>query len=233
LGIGKADLDLGIAGAQRLGDARQRSPRAHRADKAVDAAIGLGPDFRPRGFGMGTAIGHIVELVGPDGAIGQFGVELFRQPPRYLDVVVGVLVGLGRDLDQLGAVKAQRILLFLALGLWDDDYRFETERIGYQRQPDAGIARRAFDDGAAGLQPAGLDRVVDDEERRSVLDRLARIEEFGLAPDFASGERGDAVEADQRRVADGGDEVFVLGHGFLMSKDQALIVGAGRGARKA
>ena len=138
---------------------------------------------------MGALVGDVVELVGPDRAVRQLLVQLFGQALRHLDVVVGVLVGLGRHLDQLGAVKPQRVLFFLALRIGNDDHRFEAQGIGHQRQPDPGIACRALDNGAAGLERAALDRIVDDEQRRAILDRLARIEEFGLAPDIAAGQR--------------------------------------------
>ena len=74
--------------------------------------------------------------------------------PRQLHVVVGVLVGLGRHLDQLGAVERQRVLLLLALRLGDDDDGLEAHRVGDQRQPDAGVAGGALDDRAARLAAA-------------------------------------------------------------------------------
>ena len=53
-----------------------------------------------------------------------------------------------------------------------------------------------------GLQLALLHRVLDDEQRGAILDRLAGIHEFGLAENGAAGRRRDALELDQRRVAD-------------------------------
>ena len=51
--------------------------------------------------------------------------SLARQPlgdaARDLHVIVGVAVRHRRDLDQVGAERAQRVLLLLALGLGDDD----------------------------------------------------------------------------------------------------------------
>ena len=38
------------------------------------------------------------------------------------------------------------------------------------------------------------------------------IEELGLAPDLAARHLRDPVEPDQRRVADGGEDVGVVGH---------------------
>src|SRR5271166_6774450 len=67
--IGKADLDHRIARLQREADARERAAGADRASEAVDPALGLLPDFRAGGRDVPVAIGDIVELVGPDGAV--------------------------------------------------------------------------------------------------------------------------------------------------------------------
>ena len=80
---------------------------------------------------------------------GSVSASRLRQPPGQLHVVVGVGVGHGRHLDQFGAAQPQRVLLFLALGLRDDDDAAEAERVADQRQPDAGVAGGTLDDHAA------------------------------------------------------------------------------------
>ena len=55
--------------------------------------------------------------------------------------------------------------------------------------------------------------VADDEQRGAVLDRLAGVHELGLAEDGAAGQLGGLAELDQRRVADGGDDVLLDIHG--------------------
>ena len=210
--VGKANLDIWIARAQRLGNARQRTTRTDRGDKPVDPAVGLVPDFGARGFDMRTFVRDIVELVGPHGAFRELAIELFSQPPRNLDVIVGVLVRLRRHFDELRAIKAQCVFLFLALRLGNDDHRLEAKRIGDEREPDAGIARSTLHDRATGFQRTRLDQIMDDEQRCAVFHRLAGIEKLGLAPDFASRQRRNPIEADKRRIADGGNEVVVLGH---------------------
>ena len=161
---------------------------------------------------MGAAVGDVVELVCPDGTAGQLRCEFLRQPAREFYVVVRVLVWPGGDFDELGAVEAQRVLLFLALGIWNDDDGPEAQGVGDHRKAYAGVARRALDDRAARLQQAFFHRVADDEQRGPVLDRLSRIEEFRLAPDVAARCVRDPVETDQRRVANGGQDVGMLGH---------------------
>ena len=161
---------------------------------------------------MSASIGCVVELVGPDSALGQFPSKLFCQALRHLDVIVGALVGLGRHFDDLGPIEPQSVLFLLALRLGNDDHRLEAERIGHQRQPDPGIARSAFHNRATGLQRARLHRIMDDKQSRTVLDRLAGIEELRLAPNVTSGELRHPIETDQRRIADSGKKVFVRGH---------------------
>ena len=172
------------------------------ADEAVDLTAGLLEDLARRRGDMGVAVDGIVELVGPDRAVrlalGEFGGE----PPGELHVVVGVLVRDGRDLDQLGTEQAQRVLLFLALRLRNDDHGAIAERLGNQRQADAGIAGRSLDDDTAGAQEAAPLGVADDEQRRAILVRLAGIEALRLAEDGAAGRLGRALQPDERRVAD-------------------------------
>ena len=113
------------------------------------------------------------------------------------------VIATANALDELGAQKLQRVLLFLALSLGNDDDGAISERLGNQRQADAGIAGRALDDHAPRAQLALADRILDDEQGGAILDRLARIHEFGLAENRATGHLGGALETDERRMADG------------------------------
>ena len=213
--IGERDLDVLALGLQPEGDAGQRAAGADRRDETVDLAAGLGPDLLRRGADMAVAVGDIVELVGPDRAVRLGPRHLLGQAARQFHVVVGVLVRHRRHLDQLGAEQSDRVLLLLALRIGNDDHGAVAERLGDQRQADAGIAGRALDDDAARLQQPALFGVADDEQAGAVLDRLARIHELGLAQDLAAGFFRGLVEADQGRVADRVDHR--TGHpGFLV-----------------
>jgi hypothetical protein len=107
--------------------------------------------------------------------------------PRKPHIVVGIAVGRGRHLDQFGTEQAQCVLLFLALGFGNDDHRLVAERAGDHRQSDSGVAGSSLDDRAAGTQQALSLGVADDLQRCAVLDRLAGIEELGLAENGAAG----------------------------------------------
>ena len=211
--VGGGDADVRIARLQRHGDTCQRAAGADGAGEAVHLALRLLPDFGARGFLMRAAVGHIVELVGPDGAAGFGFGKLLGKARGNLHIVVRVLVRHGGHFDQLRAQKTQRILLLLALCLGNDDHGAEAERVRHQREADARIAGGAFDDHAAGLEASSFYRVAHDEQRGAIFHRLAGIHELGLAENFAAGERGGALEANQRGVADGGQNVVLDGHG--------------------
>ena len=89
-------------------------------------------------------------------AAGEGGADPTKLPRRLggeaagiFHVIVRVGIGHGGHFDQLGAAEPQHVLLFLALGVGDDDHRAIAERIADQGQADAGIAGGAFDDDAA------------------------------------------------------------------------------------
>ena len=99
----------------------------------------------------------------------------------------GIGVGDRRHLDQLGAGQPQHVLLLLGLGVGNHDHGAIAERRADDREADSGIAGGALDDDPARTQRAARDRVLDDRQRRAILDRAARIHEFGLAEDRAAG----------------------------------------------
>ena len=157
--------------------------------------------------------------------------ELFRDPSGVAHVVHRVLVRHRGHEDQLGAAQPEHVLLLLALGLRHHDHGPVAERVADQREADPGVAGGAFDDGAARAQQPLLLGVAHDPERRAILDRLARIEELGLAQDGAAGLLRRPPEVDERGVADQVDEgLLVHARGALRSDGAAgsLVEGAAR-----
>ena len=127
----------------------------------MNFAVEIVIDLRPGRFVVAAPVGDVVELVRPDGAVGLGPGERFGEPPRIADVIVGIGIGDGGNLDQLGAGHAQHVLLFLRLGVGDDDHGAIAERARHHRNADPGVAGRAFDDHPAGAQGAMRDRVID------------------------------------------------------------------------
>src|SRR5947209_8733573 len=70
----------------------------------------------------------------------------------------------------------------------------------------------------SGPVPPGPLGVADHVERGPVLDRLARVHEFGLGQDLAAGQLAGAAQADQGRVPDGVEKAHGDRHaGYLVA----------------
>ena len=214
--IGEGDADGGVLRAQEGGRAGQCAPGAGGADETVDAASGLVPDLRACSLEMGAAVGGVVELVGVEGPVGLALIQLGGEAAREMDEMVGAGEGGRIDLDQAGAVQADGLLLFLALAARHDDDDGMAERGADEGQADAGIARRAFHDRAAGPQGAGGLRVEDQAARGAVLHRSARVEKLCLAQDLAARCGGRRAQADHRRGADQGKNIGGDRHGEVL-----------------
>ena len=191
----------GLRRLQRQRDAGQRAAGAAGAGEGVDLAAGLLPDLRRRWWRGGPRGWRDCRTGWPRSRLAGCR-HLLGQPARHMHVVAGIAIRLGRHQPQIGADHAQEILLLLALRLRHHDDAAIAAGIADQRQADAGIAGRALDDRAARLQRAALLRILDDRQRRAVLDRAAGIHELGLAQDLAAGRLRGAAQPDQRRIAD-------------------------------
>ena len=156
---------------------------------------------------MAVAVGHVVELVGPDGAVGFAAGQLFGQALREFHIVVGVGRGHGFDFTQVGAEQAEVVLLFLALGLGHDNDGAIALGVADDGQANTCIARRAFNDHAARFEQALTLGVLDDELRGAVFDGPTRIGVFGFRQDGAAGHFRSLPQLDHRRMTDGGDDV--------------------------
>ena len=157
-------------------------------------------------------------MIGPDRAVRLGLGELGGEPAGIAHEIVRVRIGRRRHFDELGTGEAQHVLLFLALGLGDHDHRLEAHRGPDQREPDAGIASRALDDGPARLQLAARDGVADDEQRGAILDRLARVHELGLAEDVAARRLGDGLEPHEGGIADEPGKIVITSYSIHYTK---------------
>ncbi len=210
--IGAGVDDARVLFLQIAAGAGQCAAGADRANKAVDLAAGLLPDFRSGGFVVRLGVVEIVPLIGEQHAFRLGLAKLRGQPPPDMLIVVRIGEGQHRHFDQLGTAQPQHILLFLALRIRNEDQRAISARARNDRKPNAGIARGRFHHQTTRLELAALLGLEDHPLARAVLDRLAGIHEFGLAENGAAGQLGCALELDEGRVADRFDDVFVKGH---------------------
>ena len=104
--------------------------------------------------------------------------------------------------DDLGAVGAQHVDLVGRDLVRAHEDALVALLLGHDRQPDAGVAGRRLDDGAAGLERAGALGGLDHAQRDAVLDRPAGVEVLDLGQHGGPQPPGDAVQLHQRRPAD-------------------------------
>ena len=116
-------------------------------DEVGDLAVGVGPDLRTGRLVVTLRTHRIRVLVGLPRA-----VDLLDEPVGHAVVAVRI-VGRhrGRAHHDVGAVRAQHVPLVLADLVGADEDALVAALLGDERQPDTGVARGRFDDGAAGL----------------------------------------------------------------------------------
>jgi hypothetical protein len=84
--------------------------------------------------------------------------------------------------------------------------------------PTSASPRGALDDHAARLERAPLYRVLNDEQRGTVLHRLAGIHEFGLPENRAAGRRRNPLKLDEWCIADRLDDSVAKLHRRIILK---------------
>ena len=174
---------------------------------------------------MGTPVGNIVKLVGPDRTIGFSFVQRLRQTPGITHIVVRIAVRGRWHFNQLRTRQAQHVFLFLALRFGDHNHRFESHRRANQCEANASVPCRAFNNCATGLQMAFVDRVFDDVERRAVLNRLTRVHKLGFAQDGAACDFAGFAQLDEWRVADSLGQILCKMH--VVSHRNMFEIGVG------
>ena len=201
------DLNGRVLFLQPHADAHQRPGCAERRDEMRQRAVGLLPDLFRRRAVVRQLVVDIHELVRVE-----IFVRLFCNHRRsFADGAVGAFGG-GRQHD-FAAESLDHPAAFNRNGFAhhdDDVIAFDRSDHG---QTDAGVAAGGFDDGFARRQAAVGLGLFDHGERNPVLDAAGRVEPFQLRPDFNGGVRGHMVDGNQRRVADGVQDVSI--HGFL------------------
>ena len=212
-GVGEADGDFGVEVFQAQTGAGQGAACADGANEAIDISVRVFPDFACGCGAVAFAIGSIVELIGPHGAV-RFGQrEFFSETAREFDVIIGVGIGNCRDFDQFGADLPEHILFFNRLSFWDDNDRSQAERIADEGEADAGISGSALDDDAAFPDETLIHGVTNDRKSGAVLDRAAGVHKFRLAENRAPGEFGGGFQTDERGATNCGEDIGFICHG--------------------
>src|SRR6185503_11999930 len=158
----------------------QRAARADGAREAVDRAVRLLPDLWARTCRVAVAIRVVVPLVRVQDAVRLRGLELLGRALGGVHVVIRVLERHRGHFADFRAGEAQRILFLLRLRVRHQDQRAIAARFADQREADARVAGRAFDDEPAGLDDAALFGVENHVLRGAVFYRPAGVQELAL-----------------------------------------------------
>ena len=196
------DLDARLAFFEHLAHAGAGATGADRGNENVDLAVRVVPDFLGCCLRMDVRICRILELLRHP-AIRGFLEDLLR----FGDCTLHALRS--RREDKLGSEHGEEgaPLHAHSLGHGEDEFvscgrRDESER-------DARVAAGRFDDDRFFFEDPLFLGVIDHRHADAILHAAERIEELALERDRGSGAFGDLVQFDQRRAADGLDNVFV------------------------
>ena len=197
--IGQEALDPPVALLLQIPRyACERASRTRGTGEGVDFATCLVPDLGTSSLDMRLSVGHVVELVRPDGVLKPVRVSL-----RLVVVVLWVVKRYRRYWVYLCTEQSQQVDLSLRLCVWHVDYQSISFGTADVCETNASVSGCALDDGAARLQETLALGVLDDEEGGAILDGATRVLEFGLSEDIAAGLFGEALEADKRSFTDG------------------------------
>ena len=134
-------------------DARERAASTSSSNERINSAGRLCPNLRARGPVMRVRIGGVVELVRPDRAWQRAG-----KVARLVVVVPRVVVRHGGNRSYVGTEHSQKVDLLLTLRVWHVDHAGVAFGTADVRQADTRVARCAFHDCSAWLEPGGFGR---------------------------------------------------------------------------
>ena len=168
--------------------------------RCVTRPVGLLPDLRTGLLVVRRRVREVVVLVGLP-RVRHFLLEARRD--RIVRARI-LRIDVGRADDHLGAERLQRVDLFLRLLVGRREDALVALHHRGDRQPHPGVAGRAFDDRAAGLEQPRPLGILDHPDGHAVLDRVAGIERLELGEHRRRHDAlRDPVDAHHRRVTDG------------------------------
>ena len=206
--ICQSNLNLRILFLEKSPGAGQGSTGPHRTDEGIDFSLGLLPDFRACGFVMCLPVGHIVELVCPDGTLRIVLIEFLSESSGNLNIVLRIPIRHGGDFLEFGPAETEHVLFFLTLGFGNDDQGPVTTGISHQCQSNSCISSGPFDNQPSWFENSLLLRVQNDCLCSTVLDRTPGVHEFCLPQNRTTCLLRSPPETDQRRIADRLNQVF-------------------------
>ena len=194
----------GLCSFKNLPGAHQRAARAEAGDEHVDLGA-VAQDLGTGALVVRERVRGIAVLEQERVAVGFVGVDLLGHADR---AVAALLARRQRD---LGAEDLEQLAPLDRHVLGHDHAQLVAAQLRDEREPDAGVARRRFEDRRARLQRAVALGELDHLERDAVLRRTAGVLAFELGPDPNVRIGRQLVHADERRVPDQPEDVVVPG----------------------
>ena len=199
------DLDRGLLLLEEPSRPRDRSSGSDPGHEVGDPALGLPPDLRAGRSVVRVRVRRIVVLVGIEVAEWL----LPGAPPGLPLRAVGPFERIGEDdagTERLDPLDPGRVRVPRQHELDRKPEPGTEHGVGHGR-----VAARRIDERAGRVEPALLDRALDDAERRPVLHGTGRVAELGLPPELepSSEEVGDPFQRDERGSSDRAQERVV------------------------
>ena len=203
---GLADHDLRCRPllGEHTRNALERAAGAEAGDPVIEPLAGeVGEDLGRRGPRVHVGVGLVLELAGEEPAVRAGQLNGLVHHARAL---------LGRRREHhLRAEETHETPALHAEGLGHRHDKGITLLRAHHREADAGVATRGLDYGLSRFERSRPFGVLDDAEGEAVLHGAERIEGLDLHMKIDAG-RCEAIDLDDRRVADGAEYVCKSGH---------------------
>ena len=204
-GIDADDFDVRVFLLEVTADSGDGPAGPHADDEVRDPALAILPELGAGGPVVTFGIGGIRVLIGMVGAR-----NVVRELLDHLVIAARIVYGhSGRADDDLGAQGLEQIDLFLGLLVGHGEDGLVALDDGHQREAHAGVSRSALHNRAAGLEPSTALGLFDHGDGNSIFDAAARVQVVALGVHLGFRAAHDAVQLDERRVANGFEDVVV------------------------
>ena len=193
-------------GFQHFAHAGDGAASAHARDKNIHLAIGVGPDFFGGGGAVNGRVGRVFKLLRNQIARVGFG--------QCLGLGDGAAHALGaRRQDQLGAVGAQQLATLAAHGFRHHDGAAVAARGAHHGQTNAGVTRGRLQNNGVRANLAGGFSGIKHGHGDAIFDAVAGVEELQFGHHSGLGTSGEAIQANQRGIANQRGNVLGDVHG--------------------
>src|SRR5258706_13074951 len=225
VGIDADNFHAGIFFLQEFSHAADGAASADAANEMRDLAFAVFPNLGTRGAVVRFGV-HLIVILIRVVRIGNLAGEFFRN--GIVAARIFRLDGSGTN-DDFGAECFQQIDFFLGLLVSRSENAFVTANRGDEREAHAGVSRSAFNNCAPRLQEAFFFGFINHADADAVFHGAAGIGEFRFDVNLRLQALIDAVEAHQRRVAYGFQDVIALHQSSRFLRRMAFSLASSRG----